>query len=36
MRKLGTFINKKFRPDIQGGVLDKNHKTKFHREIDNI
>lgn len=29
MRPLDTFIKKQFRPDIEGGTLDKEHKTRF-------
>ena len=29
MRQLDTFIRKQFRPDIEGGTLDKGHKTRF-------
>lgn len=29
MRQLNTFIKKQFRPDIEGGKLDKEHKTRF-------
>lgn len=29
MRELETFINQKFRPDVLGGKLDKEHKKRF-------
>lgn len=35
MGKLSTFINSHFRPDVLGGRLDKEHKTRFMLEHNN-
>ncbi len=34
MGQLGTFIRKKFRPEVSGGKLDSGHKTLFYLEHD--
>src|SRR5579872_5122978 len=35
MRELSTFITPKFRPDVVGGRLDKNHHTRFSLTTEN-
>lgn len=35
MHELETFISQKFRPDVLGGKLDKEHKTIFHITNEN-
>ncbi len=35
MHELETFISQKFRPDVLGGRLDKEHKATFHLDSEN-